>query len=95
MMKFIARILLFLFIAFLLVPTILTLIEKSSKSSLFFDVSEEEHVKKEVVNSYYTNLFEPIILMQKNIETAVVHFEGFSRYDKILKIIFSPPPNTY
>jgi hypothetical protein len=92
-MKFIARIFLFVFIAFLLMPTILTLIEKTSKTSLFLDVSEEEHVKKEVINSYYTNLIESTILMQKTIETAAASFEGFSRYDKILKIIFSPPPN--
>lgn len=74
-------------------PTILTLIEKTSKTSLFLDVSEEEHVKKEVINSYYTNLIESTVLMQKTIETAVASFEGFSGYGKILKIIFSPPPN--
>ncbi|MFT5252469.1 MAG: hypothetical protein ACI87N_001479 [Flavobacteriales bacterium] len=92
-MKLIAQTFLLLFIAFLLMPTILTLLEKTTNTCLFLDVSEEEFVKKEVVNYLYTKHFEPMILVQTIIETSVVRFEGFSKYDKILRIIFSPPPN--
>lgn len=74
-------------------PTILTLVEKNANTCQFLDVSEEEHVKKEVVNYSYTNHFEPIILAQKKIETSVLSYACIFRYDKILRIIFSPPPN--
>ena len=41
-MKFIARFILFIFVAFLSTPTIVTLIEKNTDISLFYSFSEEE-----------------------------------------------------
>lgn len=92
-MKLLARTFLVLFIAFLFMPTILTLIEKASNSVQFLDVSEEEYFKKEAVNFIYINTFEPLLLIQKSIEIPLIHFDDLSKYDKILRVIFSPPPN--
>lgn len=92
-MKVIARIFLFLFIAFLSMPVILTVIEKSANTSMFFNVSEEEHVKKQVVSLTEENYFQPLTSVQIIAKTAKIPFESAAEYDKISRIIFSPPPN--
>jgi hypothetical protein len=92
-MKVIARLFLFLFIAFLSTPAVLTMIDKSVNTSMFFNVSEEEHVKKEVVNCAYINLFQIVAIVPNIGKTSKIHFASLAKYDKISRIIFSPPPN--
>ncbi len=92
-MKVIARIFLFLFVAFLSMPVILTVIEKSANTSMFFNCSEEEHVQKEGVSFTYDLFFQPIITLQFVVKKATIHVASFEKYDKISRIIFSPPPN--
>ncbi|MBC5848557.1 hypothetical protein H8R22_11475 [Flavobacterium sp. F-47] len=92
-MKVIARLFLFLFIAFLSTPAILTAIDKSANTSMFFNVSEEEHVKKQVVNFTYVNLFQSMAAERIIAKTTKIHFASLKKYDKISRIIFSPPPN--
>lgn len=92
-MKFIASIFLFLFIAFLSTPSIVTMIEKPCDTSLFFSLSEEEHTQKEVKNFvYYTDIeFGP--LLGKYNKSSLILSENLSKHDKISTSIFSPPPN--
>ena len=93
LMKLIARIFLFLFIAFLATPTIVTMIEKSCDTSVFFSLSEEEHTQKEVkVFAYYTE-FETGLLTGKHNKSNLILSENLSKHDKITATIFSPPPN--
>jgi hypothetical protein len=92
-MKVIARVFLFLFIAFLSMPVIVTVIKKSSNTSMFFNMSEEEHVKKEIKDFAYFNVYSPPFLVETIIITVSKYFKIVSKYDQILRIIFSPPPN--
>lgn len=92
-MKILASTLLFLFIAFLAMPTILTLIEKSSNSAIFLDLNEEVQVKKEVVAICYIVDFESLGILQKFEETIKIPCKRLLKFDMILRNIFSPPPN--
>ncbi len=93
LMKLIARLFLFLFIAFLSTPTIVTMIEKSCDTSIFFSLSEEEHTQKEVkVFAYHLDL-ETGFLLGKHNKSSLVLSENLSKHDKISASIFSPPPN--
>lgn len=60
---------------------------------MFFNVSEEEHVKKEGVNFTYVTCFYPITALQIVVGKSVIHFESVVKYDKISRVIFSLPPN--
>ena len=92
-MKFIARIFLFLFIAFLSTPAVVTMIEKTCDTSVFFSLSEEEQIQKEVKNfAYHTNI-EFGFLVGKYNKSSLILSENLSKHDKISTSIFSPPPN--
>lgn len=92
-MKLVARLFLILFIAFLSTPTIVTLIEKSSDTSMFFSMSEEEQVKKEVkVLVYFVN-FSAAFELKKVAKRSLILCENLSKHDHISRKIFSPPPN--
>lgn len=60
---------------------------------MFFDVSEEEHVKKEVKNFAYFNISQPLFIFKRVPKTTIIHSENLSKYDKVSRIIFSPPPD--
>lgn len=92
-MKIIARIFLLLFIAFLAVPPIVTIIEKSCDTSIFFGLSEEEHTQKEVkVFAYYDEVTKTHVVAVVN-KTSLILSENLSKHDKITPRIFSPPPD--
>jgi hypothetical protein len=92
-MKLIARIFLVLFIAFLVTPSIVTMIEKSCDTSVFFSISEEEHSQKEV--KVYACNEEALSGFSKGrySKSGLVLSENLSKHDKITPSIFSPPPN--
>ena len=92
-MKLIARLFLFLFIAFLSTPTIIKLIEKSNDTSIFFIMSEEEHVKKEVKNLLYIVDSSSSFELKRTIGRSLILSENLSKHDNISRQIFSPPPN--
>lgn len=56
-MKIIAKIFLILFIVFLILPTIVTLIEKSSGISAWYSTSKLEHFDKEIETFIYFDHF--------------------------------------
>ncbi|HJS00533.1 MAG TPA: hypothetical protein VJ780_06330 [Flavobacterium sp.] len=92
-MKLIARFFLFLFIAFLSTPTIVKLIEESADISVFYSVSEEEHVKKEVKNLvYYVDSNSSFELKSTPIKSLILS-ENLSKHDNVSKTIFTPPPD--
>ena len=84
---------LFVFITFLSVPTIVTLIEKETDISAFYSFSEEEiqkqvkEIKAEVKTNYNNELFNSL----NNAKTVIVS-ENRSKHDAISEEIFSPPP---
>lgn len=92
-MKLIARLFLFLFIAFLSTPAIITVIEKSTDTTIFFSMSEEEHAKKEVKNLLYIVATTSTFELEETIVKSLILSENLSKHDKISRQIFSPPPN--
>jgi hypothetical protein len=69
------------------------MIEKSCDTSIFFSVSEEDLVQKEVKSfAYYTDL-EIGFLIRKHNKSNLILSENLSKHDKISATIFSPPPN--
>lgn len=90
-MKLFTRILLFLFILFLSTPTLVTLIEKDTDTSMFYCFAEEEHqkeIKAEV--KFYT---EHSVIAFVEAEKKPSFIENNSEHPTIFKEIFSPPPN--
>ena len=90
-MKITAQILLFVFITFLITPTIVSVIKKSADMSVFYSFSEEEKADKEikaVFNSYI--VITPVNLSQ--LVSGLIHSENLSKHDKISSKIFIPPP---
>lgn len=93
-MKLIAGLFLFLFIAFLTTPTIVTLLEKDCDVSLFYKFSEEEHShSKEVKVFAYTHLISSDFLILKILKSNLILSENLSKHDNVSAQIFSPPPD--
>lgn len=94
-MKIIASLFLFLFLAFLSTPAIVTVIEKSCDTSMFFSLSEEEHhTHKEIKNFVYDNNSSYIGFNDGKInKSSLIHSENLSKHDNVSASIFSPPPN--
>ena len=89
-MKLAAKLLLILFIAFLSMPTIVSLIEKSTNTSYFYSMSEEEQVHKGVK---VILKFEPAsVLIASTTTSSLIHSENLSKHDNIASTIFIPPP---
>lgn len=91
-MKILSKMFLILFIAFLVTPAVITVIEKSADISIFYTVSEEEHFHKEIKTFFYLENPAEISAPSK-ISSGVILSENLSKHDKIISSIFIPPPN--
>ncbi len=89
-MKFFAKILLFLFVAFLATPTVVGMIEKSCDTSVFYSMSEEELSHKEVKAELRLSSFE--FLHLGALTKSPIHAELESKHDNVAGTIFIPPP---
>ncbi|MGA9639596.1 hypothetical protein [Flavobacterium sp.] len=93
-MKHIASLFLFLFITFLLTPTIVTLIEKKCDVSVSYKFSEEEHsYSKEVKVFAYNHVSNADFLVLKISKSSLILSENLSKHDNVSAKIFSPPPD--
>jgi hypothetical protein len=98
-MKLIAKIFLFIFFAFLCTPAVVTAIEKSSDTSVFFNCSEEEQgtkeIKeiKEVKHAVYPAVFEHEFVSPYGDKSKLIVSENIVKLDNISPSIFAPPPN--
>lgn len=92
LMKIIAQILLLLFVAFLITPTVVSIIEKNNNASIIYSFSEEEHSHKgfKVIFDFYPS-FEIIQFLGYN--SSLILSENLSKHDAITASIFIPPPN--
>jgi hypothetical protein len=90
-MKITAQILLFVFITFLVTPTIVSVIKKSADMSVFYSFSEEEKAHKEIKAVFNSDVvIAPVNLSQ--LDSGLIHSENLSKHDKISSKIFIPPP---
>lgn len=92
-MRFVARILLVLFVAFLSTPTIVKLIEKNTDLSVFYSFSEEEiHKDYKEIKANLNQEFEFTFVNLSNITSSKIISENLSKHDNVFEEIFSPPP---
>ncbi|MFV8325478.1 hypothetical protein [Flavobacterium sp. ZS1P14] len=91
-MKLIAQILLFVFIAFLLTPTIVSAIQKSSDTSITYSFSEEEQLHKQIKAICHFDIAYEIINLSE-LTSSLILSENLSKHDIIASSIFIPPPD--
>ena len=92
-MKLVARIILLLFVSFLSMPTVISLIEKNADISLLFSFEDEESNKDlKEIKADFPNVFVSITSNFKQIINTEIISENLSKHDTTLEEIFSPPP---
>ena len=91
-MKLISKILFLIFITFLVTPAIVTVIEKSADISIFYSMTEEEHVHKDMKTFFYLDN-SSVVLISTNLSSSAVLSENLSKHDNIASSIFIPPPD--
>ncbi|MFN3969450.1 hypothetical protein [Flavobacterium sp.] len=91
-MKYIARLILVLFVSFLSTPTVVTLIKKSTDVSMFYSSAEEEiHKDLKEVKGIKQCFDYPFTASKLNPDSKIIS-ENLSRHDNVAEEIFSPPP---
>nr|WP_294780532.1 hypothetical protein [uncultured Flavobacterium sp.] len=91
-MKFVARILLFIFVAFLSTPTIVQALKKGNNAAVSFSITEEE-VHKELKNVMHPSILEHEVILPVYIQKKTIVSENIVKLDNISPSIFAPPPN--
>ena len=90
-MKKLASIFLFLFVLFLISPTVVSAIENDSSISIVCDFSEEEQVQKDIKLVFYFEQI-PNRLSLPSVTNEFVSFENTLKHNDISLGIFIPPP---
>lgn len=92
--KFFAGLLLAVFVIFLSTPTVVTLIKKSTDTSIFYSFAEEEiHKEIKQVKAEIKQQFDYPFLDLQIQKNSLIISENLSRHDNATSEIFSPPPN--
>jgi hypothetical protein len=92
-MKVLARILLFIFIAFLITPTIVQVLKKDNSAALSLNFSEEEEAYKEFKATVHPFILEHEVPLLVWIQKKMIISENIVELDNISPSIFAPPPN--
>ncbi len=91
-MKIAVKLTLFLFLVFLSTPTIVSVIEKSCDTSVFFSMSEEELSHKEVKAELHSEIISPFLIALCEMSPIL---DGQSLiHDTVSFKIVIPPPET-
>ena len=91
-MKLISKILFLIFITFLITPAVVTVIEKSADISIFYSMTEEEHVHKDMKTFFYLDN-SSVVFVSTKLSSGAVLSENLSKHDNIASSIFIPPPD--
>jgi len=91
-MKTAVKLVLVMFVFFLSTPTIVSMIEKSCDTSIFYNMSEEEHVHHKEIKAEVKNDFCYVIPQILENASSLIHSENLSKHDNISASIFIPPP---
>ena len=90
-MRFAANLVLFLFMLFIATPTIVSVIEKSTDTSYFFNMTEEELSHKEIKADFAHNQHYDFVDLSGN-TSSLISYENLSKHDNVATTIFIPPP---
>lgn len=91
-MKFLVNIVLFLFLSFLSLPTIVAVLQDDADMSIAYSFTEEEIHKeiKEVKAAPYTEF--QFVFLPRLKQSSEIKSENLQRHDNVFEEIFSPPP---
>jgi len=92
-MKIVVNIVLFLFIAFLAAPTVVSLIKDNADVSMVYSLTEEELQKEIKEVKAPASVFEPrftFFALPKN--SSLIKSASFRDHDNVSREICSPPP---
>lgn len=78
---------------FLLTPSIVSVIDKSKDTSIFYNLTEEELTKKQVKNYIFTSFNQEILILSK-MTSKIILSENLSKHENISATIFIPPPDS-
>jgi hypothetical protein len=90
-MKTTARILLFVFISFIITPSVISVIKKSSDVAVFYSFSEKEKASQEIKAIFHTYVVLSTVNFNQ-LNSGLIHSENLSKQNKISCTIFIPPP---
>lgn len=89
-MKLASKLVLLLFVLFIATPTIVSVIEKTTDTSYFFSMSEEEQTHKEVKADVKDHHYHFTDWPVKR--SSIIVFENLSKHGNVSGTIFIPPP---
>ena len=92
-MKFVVKLLIVFFLTFLSAPTIVSLMEKNSDISFFYDNSETEEFQKELKTEFIFVSYAFIVFNPQK-KSCKILSENLCKHDDISKKIVIPPPDT-
>jgi hypothetical protein len=93
-MKLAVKLVLIIFITFLSAPTIVSLIKHNCDTTVFYSMSEEEQVHKELKEIKAEIKFTTIDLFKiSKLTSSLIITENLLKHDNVSSSIFSPPPN--
>lgn len=93
-MKNAVKLVLLIFITFLSTPTVVSLIENTCDTSVFYSMTEEELVHKEIkeVKAELRTLNLDLTILDTEKTSIIISMNGV-KHDNVTPAIFSPPPN--
>ena len=91
-MKFVVKIVIFIFFIFLSTPTIVSLIEKNTAISIFYSSAELEDMNKDVKLEFKSDTFSIVFFRKLRISSLILS-KNLSKIVNISKSIFIPPPD--
>jgi Na+-transporting NADH:ubiquinone oxidoreductase subunit NqrB len=91
-MKLISKILILIFVTFLLTPSIVSVIDKSNDTSFFYNMSEDELSKKEVKKFIFSTFHQELLISSK-MTSKIILSENLSKHETISAKIFITPPD--
>lgn len=91
-MKFLVKIVLFLFLSFLSAPTIISLMEDEADVSIAYSLTEEEIHKELKEIKAGPQLEFQLCLIANPTKSKVINIENLLRHENAFGDIFSPPP---
>lgn len=91
-MRFLSSLVLVVFIAFLSTPTIVSMIEESVDTTIFYSLSEEEQAHKDAKSVFKFEAGSMLFDLAQSVSGLILS-ENLSKHDNVSSSIFIPPPN--
>lgn len=93
-MKIFAGFMMIFFMSFLSIPTLMVLIEKDAAVSLFYNLSPEEEIQKDLKEIKADISYQSVcpVLFVSPVSKSKIISENLSKHDNVAEEILLPPP---